>query len=101
MYSQEFLDISDFAYVSSYKFEQDGDERRSQYFAFEKCDVIDSYLHEMLEKAVCLPKNQEMKLFGDYSLQYGMGSGLMLEPKCLEESEYNDNFCSEEEAARF
>jgi hypothetical protein len=55
----------------------------------------------MLAKAVCLPKKQELKLYGDYNLKYGMGSGLMLDPKCLGTLDYNYNYCSEEETERF
>ena len=100
-YNQEYLDISEFAIASSYKFEQDGEEGLEQYFPFEKCDFVDPHLEEMLAKAICLPKTQELKLYGDYSLKYGMGSGLNLDPKCLGTTGYNENFCSEEETERF
>ena len=48
----------------------------------DRCDVFDPILAELLDKAVCVPKISEMKMFGDFNLKYGSIIGAILYPKC-------------------
>ena len=95
---QEFIDIREIADSEAFQDEQIDQNFLEKIVPTVKCEVFDPSHRDKLDKAICVPQNSEMILYGDYNLADGSATGLYLYPKCFSPE---SGVCSLKEQKRF
>ena len=81
-FEQVFIDINTIANVTTTIFTDEGDGLSGSFVEPKSCGLTDPALSKRMDKAVCMPRTSEMRIFGNYNLGYGSFVYLSIYPKC-------------------